>query len=238
MCYEIDKHWRNAWLGSVRVLKLPTTGAKRSLLDAAERLVVEHGFEAVSVRDVTGAVKANVAAVNYHFGSREGLMDLVMLRVLEPLCEERMKALEKARQRSGKLVPVEDAVAAFSRSLLTASARLEMERSYFLRLAGRILVLNEDQLAPVLAEMRTSVQERYKEVVAKSLPEIPAKELSGRWEFFEAGLTQSLVTIAPQDDIDSVLELWIGFGVRGLGAATGAGTTKPDDTSQGLLFDF
>jgi len=62
----------------MRVTKVPESGPKRSLLDATERLVVEKGFDLVSVRDITGAIKANVAAVNYHFGSREALMDVVM----------------------------------------------------------------------------------------------------------------------------------------------------------------
>ena len=59
------------------------------MLDAAERLVAAKGFDSVSIRDITGAVKANVAAVNYHFGSRESLLDLVITHVLEPLCAER-----------------------------------------------------------------------------------------------------------------------------------------------------
>ena len=58
----IDKGSGDAWLVFVRATKLPKTGIKRTMLDAAERLVAVKGFDSVSIRDVTGAAKANVAA--------------------------------------------------------------------------------------------------------------------------------------------------------------------------------
>ena len=55
----------------MRDMTIPESGTKRKLLDAAELLFAERGFEAVSVRDITQLAKTNVAAVNYHFGSRD-----------------------------------------------------------------------------------------------------------------------------------------------------------------------
>ena len=63
----------------MRSFEIPTSKAKLKLLDSAEGLVANRGFDAVSVRDVTQLAKANVAAVNYHFGSREGMMSLMMV---------------------------------------------------------------------------------------------------------------------------------------------------------------
>ncbi|MEO8616967.1 MAG: helix-turn-helix domain-containing protein, partial [Luteolibacter sp.] len=64
----------------MRELTIPESGPKRTLLNAAEQLFATKGFESVSVRDVTQSVKMNVAAVNYHFGSREQMLSLVILR--------------------------------------------------------------------------------------------------------------------------------------------------------------
>ena len=56
---------------------------KGRILEATERLLAEHGFESVSLRDITTAAEVNVAAVNYHFGSKEKLFEAVSQVVAE-----------------------------------------------------------------------------------------------------------------------------------------------------------
>ena len=55
------------------------------ILDVAERLFVEHGFEATSLRMITQQAEVNLAAVNYHFGSKDALFESVFMRRLTPL---------------------------------------------------------------------------------------------------------------------------------------------------------
>ena len=81
---------------------VPTGGPKLRLVEAAEKLFAENGFEAVSVRDITKEAGANVAAVNYHFGSRDGLVVAVMSRYLTPVNQERLTRLEKAEKANTK----------------------------------------------------------------------------------------------------------------------------------------
>lgn len=218
----IDKGGGDVWLVGVRLTKVPENGAKRTMLDAAERLVAAKGFDSVSIRDVTGAAKANVAAVNYHFGSREGLLALVITHVLEPLCVERIALLEAA----GKQVSVARAVGAFINALEPAAVRIGMERALFFRLAGRIQCLPDEMLPEAMCDARNEVRRRFVASLGKNLAE--------DWAFFEAGLAQSLVIEADSGNIHALLERWIGFGVRGLGEALG----KPKDDAQGLLFEF
>ena len=222
----------------MRVLKVPENGPKRNLLDAAELLVSEKGFDLVSVRDVTGAVNANVAAVNYHFGSREGLMDLLMMRLLAPLCEERISALEKAeRKHAGKIVRLEEIVSSFAGALGTTANRMGMEEAYFLKLVGRILVLPDEALAPALLILRENVRERFLAAIARSVPDSSADEIAASWRIFDSGLSQSLVTTTPAEDLTALMAHWIQFGTKGLGGGTAAKAPKKDD-SQGMLFDF
>ena len=61
------------------------TRSKDALLDAAERLIAEHGFE-VPLRDIAKAAgQRNNSAVNYHFRSRQDLVDAVVARRLLPM---------------------------------------------------------------------------------------------------------------------------------------------------------
>ncbi len=200
------------------------------MLDAAERLVASKGFDSVSIRDVTGAAKANVAAVNYHFGSRESLLALVMTHVLEPLCAERLAQLDAA----GKQVSTQETVAAFVNALEPAAARIAMDGPLFFRLAGRILSLPDEALPEAMRDARREVTRRFLAALAKALPATPAKELAADWAFFEAGLAQSLVEEAASKNIPDLMARWIAFAVRGLGETA----VKPKNDPQGLLFDF
>ncbi len=218
----IDKGAGRAWHIGVRVTKVPDSGAKKKLLDAAESLVAAKGFDSVSVRDVTGAAGANVAAVNYHFGSREGLMDVVIARILDPLCEARKYALEAAGKSAEALVR------AYVEALSQVAAAITMDGRIFPKLAGRILALPDEAMPPVLATARLEVSGLYLAAIPKVRP--------SDWVFFEAGLAQSLIGVADSGDMAALLEDWIAFGVRGFSVAGIA--KKKNDDAQGFLFEL
>src|SRR6187455_1391815 len=68
---------------------------KDRILDAAEALFMEHGFEATSLRAITAAATVNLAAVNYHFGSKEELFQAVLTRRLDPMNQRRLELLTR-----------------------------------------------------------------------------------------------------------------------------------------------
>lgn len=210
----------------MRVTKVPESGPKRNLLDATERLVVEKGFDLVSVRDITGAIKANVAAVNYHFGSREGLMDLVMSHVMEAVDAERVEALEKVARG-----PVEEIVSTYVNSVLSAAGRVEMDLPFFLKLAGRVMVFPTALMSPALADGRKQVKDLYLKALAGASPEMAAADLEAAWAFFEAGLGQSLVNLRADLAPSIQAEQWIQFGVRGLAGSGVSQKSDPTDQS-------
>ena len=74
-------------------------GTRERILDAAEALFGEKGFESVSLRDITGRAGANVASVNYHFGSKDKLIAAVIERHAVPINEERLRCLAEAEAR-------------------------------------------------------------------------------------------------------------------------------------------
>ena len=70
------------------------TDTRSRILDAAEMLLVQHGLEATTLRMITAEAQANLAAVNYHFGSKEALIEAVFRRRLTWLNEQRIAALD------------------------------------------------------------------------------------------------------------------------------------------------
>ena len=91
-----------------------TRGTRQRILSSAETLFAERGFETVSLRDITGAAAANVAAVNYHFGSKERLIDAVIERHVVPINGERLELLDGlAAKYLEEPLPVEEILRAF-----------------------------------------------------------------------------------------------------------------------------
>ena len=72
---------------------------KDRILDAAESLFMEHGYEATSLRAITSAAGVNLASVNYHFGSKEELFQAVLTRRLDPMNQERLDLLTRLERR-------------------------------------------------------------------------------------------------------------------------------------------
>jgi AcrR family transcriptional regulator len=71
------------------------------ILDVAEELFGEHGFDRVSIRDITKKARVNLAAINYHFGSKEDLIAAIFERRVVPVNEARLAALD-AVERTAK----------------------------------------------------------------------------------------------------------------------------------------
>ena len=79
---------------SLRAVK-PQHETRTRILDAAEELFMQHGFEGTSMRLLTAKAGVNLAAVNYHFGSKDALIEAVFRRRLDPMNAERIAELDR-----------------------------------------------------------------------------------------------------------------------------------------------
>src|SRR5689334_21302266 len=80
---------------------------KEKLLDTAERLIAENGYVATSLRQIIGEAGVNLAAVHYHFGSKEELLDAVVMRHAGPVNRERLALLDRHEAEArGGAVPI------------------------------------------------------------------------------------------------------------------------------------
>jgi AcrR family transcriptional regulator len=85
---------------------------KNLVFNAAERLFALHGFQNVSVRDITAEAQVNLASVNYHFGSKDALLFEIFRRRTTELNRERARMLHEANDRHGGAPPVRDILTA------------------------------------------------------------------------------------------------------------------------------
>lgn len=153
---------------------------KTIIMDAAEVLFAERGYEATSLRNITSAAKVNLAAVNYHFGAKETLLEAIYARRITPMNEERLGRLD-ALEEQYDAVPVECIVHAFVDPALKLSR--ESDQSHFIVLLGRSYLEPTPLIQGKVRLMFDEVAERFKTAFAKSLPDVPPTELYWRMHF-------------------------------------------------------
>src|SRR5580765_5251639 len=103
---------------SLRAVKPPHETRTR-ILDAAEELFMQHGFEGASMRLLTAKAGVNLAAINYHFGSKDALIEAVFRRRLDPMNAARIAELDRLEAAAGASPPdVEAIIRAFLRASL------------------------------------------------------------------------------------------------------------------------
>ncbi len=148
------------------------------LLDTAERLFAESGLEGISLRGVAAAAGVNSAAVHYHFGSRDALVEAVLLR--------RVAGLQKRREELLAALPQDDGEPVL-RGIVEALVRPSAELALAGR-AGRAYVKLLDRLYadghPFVSEIVVShFGDTYREIgerAARALPGLPRAVLNRR----------------------------------------------------------
>jgi AcrR family transcriptional regulator len=176
----------------MREMILPETGSKRKLLDAAEQLFAEKGFEAVSVRDITQLAKVNVAAVNYHFGSREALLGLVMMRYLLPVTEDRIARLEIIEKKRLADISLEETIEALVLPLMGEVTKSDLSQRLFHRLMGRIFSEQGTGLPSSIEPQIQLANDRFTRLFAALLPQLDPEELAWRIHFLVGGMLHIL----------------------------------------------
>jgi AcrR family transcriptional regulator len=172
----------------------PTSAdTKTRILDAAELLFMEHGFEATSLRSLTSAASVNLAAVNYHFGSKEELFQAVLTRRLDPMNQERIDLLERVeREVPGKPVTCERILSAMLIPALRLARDEERGGKNFLRLLGRAYADPAPFIRHFLSAQYAEMIGRYKEAFGRALPHLPKQELTWRLHFVMGALSYTL----------------------------------------------
>jgi len=165
-------------------LKEKGTDSRRRILEAAGSLFSEGGYERTSLRAITRAANVNVAAVNYYFGSKEGLILAVIRERLEPMTRERFHLLDEVRREHGDgPLPLERIVEAFLRPLFHMKHPAYRGGAPRLRFLGRLYSEMPKLMDEVFNTHFRPTLEIFVTAMAESLPEIPEGELYWRTHF-------------------------------------------------------
>ena len=175
---------------------VPSTRAveerRQAILDVAEALFAENGIAGTSVRSILATAGANVAAVHYHFGSKEKLVEEVFRRRAEKIARERGVGLKRALADPDKTWRLERIVRAFLESGFTGGDTPE-GAARFARLRARISTEDSDLARKLLSDCFDASSQKFLAALAGVLPDLDAEDVAWR---FHAMLGVMVYTMA------------------------------------------
>jgi len=200
---------------------------KNKILDAAESLFAVQGFNGTSLREITSQAEVNLAAVNYHFGSKKELIKSVMSRYMNELSPRLESALVEVCEREN--LSLLEVFSAFIEPLLSLNEFKENGTSNFLQLLGRGYTDSQGFLRWFLTTQYPGVINNFVKAVQKAYPELTAEEMFWRLHFtmgtvvFTMSSSDALMDIAKSDfdktiDIAGVIKKVIPYVAAGVAA--------------------
>ncbi|WP_237173212.1 TetR/AcrR family transcriptional regulator [Paracandidimonas lactea] len=204
-----------------------TTHSTRSrILDAAELLFAQHGHDNTSMRQITGAAQVNLSAVNYHFGSKDGLIKAVFQRRVAALNKERLTLLDALEHETGgEPLKPSQIVDAFFGPLIRHAYSGTSDGRAFVPLLERSMSDPGGFIRATLIDEHSSVFIRFKQALLHALPGVPEVEIIWRFHFMLGACSYALAGT-------EVLQTAIGW------QASGAEAGDPIQRLQGRLMSF
>jgi len=202
--------------------RAPST--KDRILDAAERLFAEHGFAQTSLRDITAEAGVNLAAVNYHFQSKDHLIAAVFDRRIGPLNQERLAMLDRLeKEANGGPLAVEDLL----RTIMEPALRMVStpEGAFAAQLIARAHTEPGDVFEHLFTGQFSPVITRFMAAARRSLPDLPDVELLWRVQFSIGAMSHTIAGqrhvqvvsggLCDTSDVDGMLDRLITFVAAG-----------------------
>src|ERR1700761_5383903 len=212
---------------------MPSDQTRTAILAAAERLYADRGFGDVTLRDIVAEANVNLAAVNYHFGSKDELIaELFVTRSLA-LNKERLRDLREAEEAGGGRADVADVLRALVGPTLRGCLGPENERSTPARFMIRVSI----EAVPAIRRIRNREIDHLRKFIAamrRSLPDRSDVDLY--WGLhFALAMAQQTVRDSERlaklsegkcdlDDVEGVIARVVGVAVMALSGAAGSKT--------------
>ena len=212
-------------------LEKSNSGARQRLLDAAEQLFAEQGFEGASSREITALAGCNVAAINYHFGGKEKLYRDVFRRRMLVLRDIRIKSINGIMTRR-RQPTLEELLTAFARAFVEPLVAESAGRCHMKLMIREMLdhrlpagMFFEETISPVLSAMLDAVMKLCPAIgrvkAAQSIQSVVAQLLHtvyGPQMLAHTASTEPLVF-----DLDRAIEHIVEFSAAGIRVYTEGG---------------
>ena len=209
---------------------------RQKILDAAEKLFARHGFESTSLRSIIASAGVNLAAIHYHFRSKEGLVRAVIERRFAPVNDERLRLLAEYENRTNGRGPlVEEILEAFLAPLLRVGLLDSGEGRLLMQLGGRLLQPSDGMLEKAAGSEFERVAVRFLAALDKALPVLAKQEIAWRMNFTIGAAARALLGGIPvrvlssasqenlqESDVQRVLQRLISYTAAGMKAPAGS----------------
>lgn len=203
-------------------------GTRTRILDVAETLFAEKGYDATSLRQLTSEAEVNLAAVHYHFGSKLALFQAVFERRVGPINEERLARLQALEEEAGEgPLPLESLLEAFLEPVLRRIRGQDPGFRRFVQLVGRANSATGDHLRAIRDVFR-DVQARFFPRLQAALPHLGQDDLFWRLHFLLGAMCTLLADpqrvcivsggLCDSEDPEEVLRQLVTFAAAGLRA--------------------
>lgn len=185
------------------ITDLPKADKTRNeIVRAAEQLFAEKGFRAMTLRDVTREARVNLAAVNYHFGSKQKLMLAVIRNRFEPINLERLSRLDALIAKHAPApIPVDDIFAALFRPLFECASTENDVDHVLMQVIGRAITEPAEFMRTMHKEFFIELSLRFMTELKHSCPQI--SDDAHQYRFFFAVSTM-LGTIIEQVRLENL----------------------------------
>lgn len=172
---------------------------RNQILRSSWKLFSERGFEDVSVRDVTNDAGVNLASVSYHFGSKDGLIQEVVKKVLNPANQHRVTLLETAIAEQGGVenITLQQILESYIRPVMFPEEH-GSNLDILARLAARYLIQRDYDVPSSVLALFGEVFQKYVAIIKLKTPHLSQDEILRRLLFcIGSGLHyQSFATLA------------------------------------------
>ena len=160
---------------------------KQKILDTAERLFAQQGYAATSMRQIISEAGVNLAAIHYHFGSKEELLDGLVQRKAGPVNAERLALLDAAvKAANGRSLQVEEIFEALLRPMATVAS----QNGQFVQLMGRLF--SEGLMPHIINKHFHEVMKKFMGALREVLPQLPEQEFLWRIHFMMGALAHTM----------------------------------------------
>ncbi|WP_421861886.1 TetR/AcrR family transcriptional regulator [Motiliproteus sp.] len=154
----------------------------KRILDTAVELFAQNGFDQTSVRDITQAANVNLAAINYHFGSRDALIQAVAERYLTPMCQLLERQLDDHDSLETEL-SLEDLLELLIAAMLSSVEKDRQGVSLFMRLVGQAYLSSDNNLRAFLQRRYGPLFGRFLSQMSQRVPQMSQSEFYWRCHF-------------------------------------------------------
>ncbi len=176
-----------------------TADTKTLIMDVAEKLFAEKGIDATSTRAIISEAGVNLAAINYHFGSKEGLLKAVILRIVGKINDERLSQLNLL-EANNQNPAINDIILAFLSPVAKITKEQPHRIKYLIRLMGQIQS-DPEKFQQIANEHFAEVGMRFNAAIKTAIPHLSDTEVMWRFKFMLGAMHMMVVRLPLPEQI-------------------------------------